>query len=76
MTEALLSGGEARKVLEIGTGCGYQTAVLSPLVEKIYTIERIASLLGRARRTLRELKIRNVNFRHDDGNIVGRRARL
>src|SRR5882724_3177241 len=62
MTEALLSGGEARKVLEIGTGCGYQTAVLSPLVEKIYTIERIASLLGRARRTLRELKIRDGNI--------------
>src|ERR1700732_3540119 len=69
MTEALLEAGETRNVLEIGTGCGYQTAVLSPLVQKIYTIERIASLLGRARRTLRELKIRNVNFRHDDGNI-------
>jgi protein-L-isoaspartate(D-aspartate) O-methyltransferase len=68
MTEALLAV-ETRKVLEIGTGCGYQTAVLSPLVEKIYTIERIASLLGRARRTLRELRIRNVNFRHDDGNV-------
>src|ERR1700730_2344855 len=50
MTEALLAGGGIEKVLEIGTGCGYQTAVLSPLVEKIYTIERIASLLGRARR--------------------------
>jgi protein-L-isoaspartate(D-aspartate) O-methyltransferase len=69
MTEALLAAGEAHNVLEIGTGCGYQTAVLSPLVEKIYTIERIASLLGRARRTLRELRIRNVNFRHDDGNV-------
>jgi protein-L-isoaspartate(D-aspartate) O-methyltransferase len=68
MTEALLAA-ETRKVLEIGTGCGYQTAVLSPLVEKVYTIERIASLLGRARRTLRELRIRNVNFRHDDGNV-------
>ncbi|MEA3161618.1 MAG: protein-L-isoaspartate(D-aspartate) O-methyltransferase, partial [Gammaproteobacteria bacterium] len=69
MTEALLAAGEASKVLEIGTGCGYQTAVLSPLVKEIYTIERIAPLLGRARRTLRELRIRNVNFRHDDGNI-------
>ena len=68
MTEALLAAGEAPRVLEIGTGCGYQTAVLSPLVKEIYTIERIASLLGRARRTLRELRIRNVNFRHDDGN--------
>jgi protein-L-isoaspartate(D-aspartate) O-methyltransferase len=69
MTEALLAAGEASRVLEIGTGCGYQTAVLSPLVAEIYTIERIAPLLGRARRTLRELKIRNVNFRHDDGNV-------
>jgi protein-L-isoaspartate(D-aspartate) O-methyltransferase len=69
MTEALLSAGAAPKVLEIGTGCGYQTAVLSPLVAEVYTIERIAPLLGRARRTLRELRIRNVNFRHDDGNI-------
>jgi protein-L-isoaspartate(D-aspartate) O-methyltransferase len=69
MTEALLAAGAAPKVLEIGTGCGYQTAVLSPLVAEVYTIERIAPLLGRARRTLRELRIRNVNFRHDDGNI-------
>ena len=69
VTEALLSAGAAPKVLEIGTGCGYQTAVLSPLVAEVYTIERIAPLLGRARRTLRELRIRNVNFRHDDGNI-------
>src|ERR1700723_315685 len=69
MTEALLAAGPAPKVLEIGTGSGYQTAVLSPLVADIYTIERIASLLGRARRSLRELKIRNVNFRHDDGNV-------
>jgi protein-L-isoaspartate(D-aspartate) O-methyltransferase len=43
--------------------------VLSALVEEIYTIERIASLLGRARRSLRELKIRNVHFRHDDGSV-------
>src|SRR5579863_10152542 len=69
MTEALLAAGEAPRVLEIGTGCGYQTAVLSPLVTEMYTIERIAPLLGRARRTLRELRIRNVNFRHDDGNV-------
>src|SRR6202166_1509383 len=69
MTEALLAAGDVQKILEIGTGCGYQTAVLSPLVKEIYTIERISSLLGRARRTLRELRIRNVNFRHDDGNI-------
>jgi protein-L-isoaspartate(D-aspartate) O-methyltransferase len=69
MTEALLAAGEPQRVLEIGTGCGYQTAVLSPLVQEIYTVERIAPLLARARRTLRELRIRNANFRHDDGNI-------
>ena len=69
MTEALLAQGPALKVLEIGTGCGYQTAVLAPLVGEVYTIERIASLLGRARRTLRELRIRNVHYRHDDGNV-------
>jgi protein-L-isoaspartate(D-aspartate) O-methyltransferase len=69
MSEALLAAPDMHKVLEIGTGCGYQTAVLSPLLKEIYTIERIASLLGRARRTLRELRIRNVNFRHDDGSV-------
>jgi protein-L-isoaspartate(D-aspartate) O-methyltransferase len=68
MTEALLAAGAADKVLEIGTGCGYQSAVLAPLVKEIYTIERIASLLGKARRTLRELRLRNIHFRHDDGN--------
>lgn len=69
MTAELLAASAVRTVLEIGTGCGYQTAVLAPLVTEIYTIERIAPLLGRARRTLRELKIRNVHFRHDDGNV-------
>jgi len=69
MTEALLEGGATPKVLEIGTGCGYQTAVLAPLVKEIYTIERISSLLGKARRTLRELKIRNVHCRHEDGSL-------
>jgi protein-L-isoaspartate(D-aspartate) O-methyltransferase len=69
MTEALLGAGELGKVLEIGTGCGYQTAVLAALVKEIYTIERIAPLLARARRSLRELKIRNVHFRCDDGSV-------
>ena len=69
MTEALLQGGPIERLLEVGTGCGYQTAVIAPLVGQVYTVERIVALVGRARRTLRELKIRNVNFRHDDGNI-------
>jgi protein-L-isoaspartate(D-aspartate) O-methyltransferase len=67
MTEALLDGGPLENVLEIGTGCGYQTAVLAPLVGKIYTIERVAPLLERARERLKQLEIRNVRFRHGDG---------
>ncbi|MEE8107963.1 MAG: protein-L-isoaspartate(D-aspartate) O-methyltransferase [Gammaproteobacteria bacterium] len=67
MTEALISGGPLRKILEVGTGCGYQTTVLAPLVGKIYSIERLAPLLQRARQTLFELGIKNVRFKHGDG---------
>jgi protein-L-isoaspartate(D-aspartate) O-methyltransferase len=70
MTEALIEGTEGKKlkrVLEIGTGCGYQTAVLAPLVQHIYSVERIAALLQRARSVLAELKITNVSLRHADG---------
>jgi len=67
MTEALLEGGRLGKVLEVGTGCGYQTAVLAPLVGRIFTIERIEGLQQRAKARLRELQIRNVRFRHGDG---------
>jgi protein-L-isoaspartate(D-aspartate) O-methyltransferase len=70
MTEALLEGGTLENVLEVGTGCGYQTAVLAPLVTHLYTIERIEPLLSRARERLKELGIRNVRFRHGDG-ILG-----
>jgi protein-L-isoaspartate(D-aspartate) O-methyltransferase len=69
MTEALLAAGPVAKVLEIGTGCGYQTAVLAILVQEIFSIERIGALLVRARRSLRELKIRNLHLRLDDGNV-------
>jgi protein-L-isoaspartate(D-aspartate) O-methyltransferase len=68
MSEALrLKGGE--RVLEIGTGSGYQCAVLAQLVEEVYTIERIDELLRNARRRLRKLAIGNVRSRHDDGRL-------
>ena len=67
MTEALLEGDAPRKVLEIGAGCGYQTAVLAPLVAYLYSVERIGALLDRAKQRIAELKYRNVQFRHGDG---------
>lgn len=69
MTEALLDGPPLKKVLEVGTGCGYQTAVLSPLVGLIYTIERIEGLQKRARLRLKELEVRNVRFKVGDGSM-------
>lgn len=67
MTEALLEGFEGEKVLEIGTGCGYQTAVMAPFVKQIYSVERIPDLLRKARQRLRQLDIYNVQFRPGDG---------
>jgi len=71
MTQALLEqDGELRrlpKVLEIGTGCGYQTAVLAPFVRQLYTIERIRPLLQTTKQRLNDLGIDNIRFRHDDG---------
>ena len=69
MTEALLEAGTPENVLEVGTGCGYQTAVLAPLAKRVNTIERIEPLLARARERLKELGIRNVRFRHGDGSL-------
>jgi protein-L-isoaspartate(D-aspartate) O-methyltransferase len=69
MTQALLDGPPLKQVLEVGTGCGYQTAVLAPLVERIYTIERIEGLQKRARVRLKELGIRNVRFKVGDGSV-------
>lgn len=66
MTEALLESAP-RKVLEVGTGCGYQTAVLAPLVKVVYSIERIKALLDRAKVRIKDLNIHNVHFRHGDG---------
>ncbi|MBK7249977.1 MAG: protein-L-isoaspartate(D-aspartate) O-methyltransferase [Gammaproteobacteria bacterium] len=68
MTATLLESGPLHNVLEIGTGCGYQSAVLAPLVGKLYSMERIEPLLRRAKAHLRELGIRNVRFRHGDGS--------
>jgi protein-L-isoaspartate(D-aspartate) O-methyltransferase len=69
MSEALLFGGPLQNVLEVGTGCGYQTAVLSALVGKIHTIERLEPLLKRAKERTKELGLRNVRFRHGDGSL-------
>jgi len=69
MTEALLEGGPLEHVLEIGTGSGYQTAVLAPLVRRVYTVERIGPLLDLARARFRELQIRNIRTKHADGTI-------
>ncbi|MFG0382049.1 protein-L-isoaspartate(D-aspartate) O-methyltransferase [Pseudomonas sp. zbq_18] len=67
MTELLLAGGPLDKVLEIGTGSGYQTAVLTQLVERVFSVERIQSLQERAKERLASLNIRNVVFRWGDG---------
>ncbi len=68
MTELLRAGGTRRRVLEIGTGCGYQTAILALLSEEVYTVERIGSLVAKARRSLRALKLNNIRIKHGDGS--------
>ena len=68
MTEAVLSGGIPQKVLEVGTGSGYQAAVLARLVPRVYSVERNASLLQRARQLFRELRIYNIQSHHSDGS--------
>lgn len=69
MTEALLEGDPLENVLEVGTGSGYQTAVLAPLVRRVYTSERIKSLLDQARRRFQTLQIRNIVTKHSDGSL-------
>jgi protein-L-isoaspartate(D-aspartate) O-methyltransferase len=68
MTELARNGRELDGVLEIGTGCGYQTAVLARLAKTVYTVERIIALVNKARRHLQALKIRNVRLAHGDGS--------
>ena len=67
MTEAIVAEPTPEKVLEIGTGCGYQTAVLAGIVPQVYSVERLAPLLRRARTLLRSLDLYNVQLRHGDG---------
>lgn len=69
MTEALLEPRCPEAVLEIGTGSGFQTAVLASLARRVYSVERVATLLEAARRRLAELHLRNVRLRHADGAL-------
>jgi protein-L-isoaspartate(D-aspartate) O-methyltransferase len=69
MSELLTAGRPAGKVLEIGAGCGYQTAILARLSAEVYSVERLLPLLSKARRNLRELRVMNVRFKHADGHI-------
>jgi protein-L-isoaspartate(D-aspartate) O-methyltransferase len=69
MTEVLCGAGPVGRVLEIGTGCGYQAAVLARVAREVYTVERIKPLYERARKQLNDLKIRNVSVRYADGSV-------
>ena len=68
MTELARNGHEINKVLEIGTGCGYQCAVLARVAKEVHTIERIAQLTAKARRHLRDARVMNARPRHGDGH--------
>jgi protein-L-isoaspartate(D-aspartate) O-methyltransferase len=69
MTELLLEGESLNKVLEVGTGSGYQTAVLAQLVDQVFSVERIRPLQEKARKRLERLKLHNVMLRHTDGGM-------
>jgi len=68
MSELARKGHELDTVLEVGTGCGYQTAVLARLSHTVYTVERIGALVAKARRNLKALHVRNVRIKHGDGS--------
>jgi len=69
MTELLLAAGSLGTVLEIGTGSGYQAAILSPLVKRIYSVERIESFIKQARSRFQELQLRNIRLNYCDGGM-------
>jgi protein-L-isoaspartate(D-aspartate) O-methyltransferase len=69
MTEALIEGGRPETVLEIGTGSGYQCAILAQLVRRVHSVERISALLDQARARFRELGLRNIRLKHSDGGV-------
>ena len=69
MTEALLDGGTPEKVLEVGTGSGYQAAILACLVPKVFTVERIEELLKLARRRFHNLGLHHIYTRYADGHL-------
>jgi protein-L-isoaspartate(D-aspartate) O-methyltransferase len=68
MTQALITGKRLKKVLEVGTGSGYQTAVLASLVDEVYSVERLEPLMKQARRRLREIGCRNIHIKLSDGS--------
>lgn len=69
MTEALIKDRELKNVLEVGTGCGYQTVIMAQFAKQIYTVERINGLLVRARERFQKLAYTNIRSKHADGNI-------
>ena len=69
LCEIARNGRMLERVLEVGTGCGYQAAVLSRIAKEVYSVERVAPLLSRARLRLRELRYGNVRVKHADGQF-------
>lgn len=69
MLELGRAGRQVDRALEIGTGCGYQAAILSRLAREVHSVERISALIAKARRTLREVRVTNVRIKHADGSL-------
>lgn len=69
MTQAVLEAGPLKRVLEIGTGCGYQTAIIASLADEVYSIERIRPLHEKARQNLELLGLDNIHLIHGDGSL-------